>query len=137
MKKALFAAGTFITFVITIVSLLYMFQDINKVFIWVVIIIIGALCVMVISLIVQNHQMSKALKEKENELTELKNRHETLSKLYSAKRKKLDLFEWLWSNLNKVFINTLQSSKQKRFEEAYNMYLHYNQLKEEYEEDKK
>ena len=137
MKKALIAAGSFITFVITIVSLLYMFQDINKMIIWVVIIIIGALCVMVISLIVQNHQMSKALKEKENELTELKNRHETLSKLYSAKRKKLDLFEWLWSSLNIVFQNALQSSKQKRFEEAYNLYLQYNQIKEEREEDNK
>ena len=116
MKKALIAAGSFISFVITIVSLLYMFQDFKKTIIWVVIIIIGALCVMVISLFHQNHQMRKALKEKESELTELKNKHYKLSELYSIKRKKLDFFERIWSDLNIVFLNALQNSKQKRFE---------------------
>lgn len=137
MKKALFAAGTFITFVITIASLLYMFQDLKKTIIWSVIIVIGALCVMAISLSYQNYQMLKTLKKKENELSELRDRHATLSKLYSVKRKKLDAFENLWSSLNTVFVNTLQGSKEKRFEQAYNLYLQYTQIKDNYEEDNK
>lgn len=136
MKKALISAGVFALDAMAVISFYLAFNNIRKAILWSTPIIIGSLLVIIVSLLFQNNQLSKDLKAKEDELSDLKKRHEELSKLFSAKRKKLDNFETLWGSLNTVFINALQGSKEKRFEQAYQLYLQYTSIKDNYEEDK-
>lgn len=99
--------------------------------------IIFSMGILVILLIIKIVFMSIDNKKLSEDYLELKERHQELSRQYSYKKKKLDHTEFYWNCLNNVFLNTLQTSKEKRFEQAYQLYLKYNLIKDNCEEDKK
>lgn len=112
--------GTFFTVILIDSTLLRIILSIG--------ILILLLLIKIILMTAENKKLS------ENYL-ELEKRHQELSRQYSYKKRKLDYTEFYWNCLGNVFLNTLQASKKERFEQAYDLYLKFNSIKNNYEEE--
>lgn len=135
MRKASIAAGAFVINAMTVIGFYIAFKSVKEAIIWSAPILIGSLLVIIISLLLQLNRLKIEIKSKEEELSELKTRHDTLSKEFNKKRKKLDNTRVLWQNLDIVFLNAIQGSKEERFEQAHNLYLQYTYFIDNYEEE--
>jgi len=87
--------------------------------------IIISLLILIIILIIKIITSYLEIKKKNAELKDLKIKHSALSKQYKSKNSKLYLYEYCWIALDAVFKNTLQSSEEKRFKTAHELYLSY------------
>lgn len=64
----------------------------------------------------------KKLQKVQHELKDVKHKHKELSKQFNMKKYKLTLYENNWILLDSVFLNAIQSSDEKRFNNAYEVY---------------
>lgn len=135
VKNAILVFGSTFLNVTALISFYAIFKSIKTAIFFTMPIIIISLVVVIVMLSLQIKTLKLKKREVEAELEEAKAKNTALADQFTKKRKKLDKFEIHWGYLNTVFLNTIQSSKKERFEEAFRLYRTYSDFLNSSEEE--